>query len=87
MDITYQYYPRNRPLPKHLHAIANVFQSKSSTICSSSNNLQSDQVLGKVSPGLSKLGYAVESNKIDTIDVPVMYGMDGSIDKSFQADA
>ena len=86
-NITYQYYPRNEPCPDHLKAIVNVFQLKSNKIHSSINNLHSNQVLGEIAGKLKKLGFEVEASKTDTIEVPVIYGLDGTIDKSFKADA
>lgn len=48
-----------------------------------------DEVLAKVRPFLEKLGYKVEIGKSanEKIDVPVLFGNDNVIDKSFYADA
>ena len=79
-EITYKYHP------DHLKAIVDVFNQKAN-IHSSINNLLSNQVLGKISAELKKLSFEVEANKIDTIEVPVMYGLNGSIEKSFRCGA
>lgn len=56
---------------------------------SSEFNLSSNEVLEIIKPRLQKLGYNVEDGKtaIQKISVPVLFGLDNKIDKSFNADA
>jgi hypothetical protein len=58
-------------------------------IDSSKRNLESNGVLRAIAPGLERIGYRVERGKKkgEKISVPVFYGENGSIEKSFDADA
>lgn len=47
--------------------------------------LSSNQILELVAPALQRLGFTIESSE-DRIDVPVLYGINGSVEKSFRAD-
>lgn len=53
------------------------------------DTLESNDVLAFVSADLEKLGFKVERSKKkeDKIDVPVLFGPNNKIDKSFYADA
>lgn len=53
------------------------------------DTLESNDVLAFVSADLEKLGFLVEHSKKkeDKIDVPVLFGPNNKIDKSFYADA
>lgn len=53
------------------------------------NGKSSNQVLAEIAPSLASLGYRVESGKkkSDLIPVPVLFGLNGRIEKSFDADA
>lgn len=53
------------------------------------DTLESNDVLAFVSADLEKLGFMVEHSKKkeDKIDVPVLFGPNNKIDKSFYADA
>jgi hypothetical protein len=58
-------------------------------IKSPTNTLSSDGVLVHLRPHLETIGYRVESGKWKgaKIPVPVLYGLNNHIDKSFDADA
>ena len=66
-----------------------VFESQHPKIQSPKHRLQSNQVLSYVVPGLSELGFDVEVGKkrAEKIHVPVLFGQDGKVEKSFEADA
>lgn len=58
-------------------------------MCSCLLKCISNDVLAKVRPSLERYGYKVEMGKSydQKIDVPVLFGKDNAIDKSFYADA
>jgi hypothetical protein len=87
---TWQYFPRHSGCSKFLKDVVEVFDSQSALIASHENVGQtSDEVLGKVRSQLEALGFQVESGKTSggKIKVPVLYGRNGTIQKSFDADA
>lgn len=58
-------------------------------ISSEKNELVSNDVLSILRPGLESIGFNVETGKTkgNKIDVPVLFGVDNKVDKSFYADA
>jgi len=87
--IQYQFFPRSRGVVQEIKEVIDCFEAVSASIDSAKHSLTSNKVLEKLAPGLVKLGYKVEvSKKRDgKITVPVLFGMDNAIDKSFNADA
>lgn len=91
--ILWQYYPRSDRLPDHLGLIIQTFTSHEPVIRSiagvDESDLSSDRVLAAVSSELLQLGYRVEVSKkaIDKVQVPVLFGRNGQVEKSFEADA
>ena len=87
--IKYQFFPRSRGVVQEIKAVIDCFEAVSVSIDSAKHSLTSNKVLEKLTPGLLKLGYKVETSKKqdDKIPVPVLFGMDNTIDKSFHADA
>lgn len=85
----WQYYPKADKIPEHLLEIINVFEEKGEYICSDTNTLASNDVLKIVEAQLCEIGYAVEKSKRkeDKINVPVLFGRNGSLEKYFEADA
>ena len=73
---------RREPIEKSDKTIENEIDSKT-------HNLVSNDVLAVVRPYLENEGYKVEVGKSSSekIDVPVLFGYDNKIDKSFYADA
>jgi len=86
--IQYQYFPKNKQIPKDLYNIVEVFKSNNDSICSFNNQLNSDAVLKIVSDDLTNLGFEIERSKKqkDQIIVPVLFGENGKIEKFFKAD-
>ena len=86
--INYQLFPRSRGIDADLLAVINVFKRVGEG-CSRSERLVSNEMLALVRPGLQSLGYSVETGKAkgEKIPVPVLFGENNSIDKSFYADA
>ena len=87
--IRYQFFPRSRGVTHEIQKVIECFKAVESDIDSTTSNLVSNEVLAKVRPHLEKCGYKVEIGKSNDqkIDVPVLFGKDNAIDKSFYADA
>lgn len=87
--INYQFFPRSQGVTPEIKAIIECFQNVEPQIEQQSNHLVSNEVLALVRPHLEKLGFRVESGKgkNEKIDVPVLFGENNAIDKSFYADA
>jgi hypothetical protein len=87
--IKYQFFPRSRGVTNEIQKVIECFKAVESDIDSGTNNLVSNEVLAKVRPYLERQGYRVEIGKSteQKIDVPVLFGRDNAIDKSFYADA
>lgn len=70
-------------------AVVECFNKVNNQISSDDNNLSSNDVLAILRPHLEDIGFTVESGKTkdSKIDVPVLFGRDNEIDKSFYADA
>lgn len=87
--INWQYYPKRKEIPTHLKDVVDIFVLKQSVISSDDFTLNSNEVLENVSLNLLELNYQVEVSKkaIDKIKVPVLFGMNGKLEKYFDADA
>ncbi|PKB81958.1 MAG: hypothetical protein BZY88_05490 [SAR202 cluster bacterium Io17-Chloro-G9] len=87
--IRWQYYPKSNEIPGHLSDVLNVFQAKYGEIGSPQALLHSDRVLAILRSGFESLGFEVESGKKanEKIMVPVLFGQNGQLEKSFEADA
>ena len=87
--INWQYYPKRKEIPTHLKDVVDIFVLNQNLISSDDYTLNSNEVLEKVSLNLLELNYQVETSKktIDKIKVPVLFGMNGKLEKYFDADA
>ena len=87
--IQYQFFPRSQGIVGDLRRVIESFKAVEAEIDSASKELNSNAVLAKVRPFLEKNGYTVETGKgkNDEIDVPVLFGKNNNVDKSFFADA
>jgi hypothetical protein len=87
--ISWQYFPKSDKIPSHLQKTIEVFTKNISQCHSVDFQLGSDEVLVIMRNDLEKLGYTVEKGKkgTDKIKVPVLFGLNGSLEKSFDADA
>jgi hypothetical protein len=85
----YQLFPRSCATTPALQAVIDAFNLVDDSICSSEHNLHSNAVLAYLAPHLIKAGYIVEKGKSkeEKIPVPVLFGVNNSIDKEFNADA
>ena len=86
--LNYQYYPKNNMVTNNLKNIINVFINNYDTISSiDDKKLKSNEVLSVCKDGLKNIGYRVESKEDRTIQVPVLFGRNNSLEKAFKADA
>ncbi len=87
--IKYQFFPRSRGVTQEIQDVINSFKAVETQIDSETSELKSNEVLQIVRPYLEQLQYTVETGKgvNEKIDVPVLFGQDNKIDKSFYADA
>jgi len=69
--------------------ISGVFKKNFSSINSELHNHESNRVLEILRKDFEKNGYTVEKNKTDSgkIKIPVLFGLNGKMEKSFDADA
>lgn len=87
--ISWQYYPKSDAIPEHLLGVVNVFKKHDEAIDSSTHKLKSDEVLMALKKDLDNLSFKVEKGKKaeDRIKVPVLFGRNGELEKSFLVDA
>jgi len=87
--IQYQFFPRSRGVNTEMSRIVNCFVNANDKITSDNNDLTSNEVLAVLRPYFESIGFTVESGKSkeDKIDVPVLFGVNNKVDKSFYADA
>ena len=85
--VNWIHFPKNKPLDKVSAQIVKAFEAVDATIDSYTHQLKSDEVLTAVRPGLEALGFDVEKSKKsdDLVAVPVLYGVNGKIEKAFEA--
>jgi hypothetical protein len=83
------FYPKSsRPTTLAL-SVVSAFEAVAADIDSAVHELPSNRVLACIAPHLVTAGFAVEvSKKTDEkINVPVLFGLNGRLEKSFDADA
>jgi len=87
--IQYQFFPRSQGITDEIKNIIESFKSVENEIDSKTKELKSNDVLNMVRPFLEKNSFTVETGKgkNDKIDVPVLFGKNNNVDKSFYADA
>ena len=87
--IHWQYYPKSNKIPDHLLNVVTVIQAHNIEIGSPKALLSSNQVLAVLRNGFESLGFDVESGKkaVEKIQVPVLFGQNGQLEKFFEADA
>ena len=83
--VNWIHFPKNKPLDEVSAQIVKAFEAVDATIDSYTHQLKSDEVLTAVRPGLEALGFDVEKSKKsdDLVAVPVLYGVNGKIEKAF----
>jgi hypothetical protein len=86
--INWQLFPKSNKISEHLEAIVQVFAAHSAKIDSKKNDFASNTVLSIVSADLISKGFLIEKSKKrdEKIKVPVLFGRNGVLEKSFDAD-
>ncbi len=85
--LNYQFFPKTKHIPGHLQQVVTAFENIYTSIDSEKHKkLQSNEVLAVVSPQLGKISFDVE-HQGNKISVPVLFGRNGAVAKSFEADA
>jgi hypothetical protein len=88
--INWTYFPQSKQATPMARKVVNVFEAISDSIDSQTNNgLVSNDVLHLSANGLESIGFKVErgKKKADKINIPVLFGRNGKVEKSFEADA
>lgn len=87
--INWQYYPKSDKVPSHLLKVISVFESHNDIIESPINKLVSNDVLAILANDLENINFKVERSKRreDKIRIPVLFGRNGEVERSFDADA
>lgn len=87
--ISWQYFPKSNIIPNHLSEVISVFKDNEININSDNFEYSSNVVLKFVTKGLEQLNYKVETGKKsnDKVQVPVLFGINGKLEKYFDADA
>lgn len=86
--LRYQLFPRSVGLTQRLKQVITCFEVVYEQIKSPANTLNSNGVLQKLRPHLEAIEFTIESGKSkgEKIPVPVLFGLNNQIDKSFDAD-
>jgi hypothetical protein len=85
----WKFYPARSPEPEWAAGVVKVFGTARSTIDSAKHHgVTSDAALAAVRPGLTKLGFAIESGKAGAqkITRPVLFGEQGKPIVSYDVD-
>ena len=87
--VNWQYFPKSNKAPDIALKIIDCFDAVHSRIDSANNQLQSNAVLAELCSNLQNVGFKVETGKKanQKIHVPVLFGLNGKLEKSFEADA
>jgi len=87
--INYQFFPRSHGVTTEIKAIIDCFKRIEPQLEEENVQRTSNEVLALVRPHLEGIGFAVETGKgkEEKIDVPVLFGENNEVDKSFFADA
>jgi len=88
MAIRWQHYPRSMPPLQLSREVIKVFEGHLAYISSSDHKHGSDQVLAILADDLRKIGFQIErgKKKDNQIAIPVLFGINGRVEKSFSAD-
>lgn len=86
--LRYQLFPRSVGITIELQQVIQCFEVVYEDVKSPDHSLNSDGVLAHLRPHLEQLGFRIEAGKTkgEKIPVPVLFGLNNHIDKSFAAD-
>jgi hypothetical protein len=87
--IQWLFFPKSDPATPLALAVVNAFESVAGEIDSATHDLSSNSVLALIAPHLTAASFTVEIGKKaeEKIRVPVLFGLNGRLEKSFNADA
>jgi hypothetical protein len=87
--INWYYYPKSDRPPDRARQVVQAFEAIAADVDSARFDLKSNEVLARLAPHLQAAGFRVEAGKRsgDKISVPVLFGLNGRLEKSFDADA
>ena len=87
--INWQFFPKCKDASSLLKAVVRCFEDGEPEIASENHTCQSNEVLEHVRPYLERIGFRVETGRRmeQKIRVPVLFGLDGTPEKSFDVDA
>jgi len=87
--INWQFYPKSDAAPPIALQVVAAFEEALPQIDSTIYSLKSNEVLAALSARLSATGFTVETDGTTavTVKVPVLFGRNGRLEKSFEADA
>lgn len=87
--INYQFFPRSQGVNPQIQQVIKCFENVADEISSDNHQLSSNEVLAIVRKNLEDINFVVETGKSASqkINVPVLFGLNNSIDKCFNADA
>ena len=86
--LKYQLFPRSVGITGQIQQVIECFELTYDQIKSPENELKSNEVLDILRPHLESIEFKVEEGKArgQKIPVPVLFGLNNSVDKSFNAD-
>ena len=86
--LRFQLFPRSVGITTQIQQVIECFNLAYDRIKSPENELKSNEVLDILRPHLESVDFMVESGKTKgkKIPVPVLFGLNNSVDKSFSAD-
>ena len=84
----HQFFPVNKKTPEHLVSVIKVFNEYEDKINSHKHKLDSNTVLEILRKNLEGVGFRIETGKKknEKIKIPVLFGENGLIIKSFDVD-
>jgi hypothetical protein len=87
-QINWLFFPKSTEIPNHLVNVVDAFKKNARIINSTNYHYTSNEVLEIMRTDLEKMGYKIEKSKkqIDKIKVPVLFGLNGNLEKYFDAD-
>lgn len=88
LEVIFQTFPKSMATPPAVRQVVDVFKAKHFLIDSKTHELNSNAVLAEVREPLESVGFQIEKGKSSSekIKVPVLYGLNGSTSKTFDAD-
>ena len=86
--LKYQLFPRSQGTTEQIENVIECFERTYDQIKSPENALNSNEVLDILRPHLEQIGFTIETGKAkgQKIPVPVLFGLNNTVDQSFNAD-